>query len=467
MKFPGIISFLENYPETISMSQNSGNFLQNGNTVHDVRMRQVMNIIHQRVNINFAPKPSFFDPAVELDAGREPNAAHRIQKRILRPLHPPARDLDLPFGQTNAPQFLCLMNIHFAPKTQFFRSHGRTRRRTRTKCCPPDTKTNSPSSAPAGSRPRSPVRPNERPPIISYLINIHFAPKTQVFFDPAVEPDAGREPNAAHRIQKRIIRPRHPPARGLDLPFVQTNAPKFSCFVPHEYSKTQFFRSRGRTRRRTPTKRGAPDTKTNSPSSAPTGSRPRSPFGQTNAPQLFRASLIFILHQKPRVFSIPRSNPTQDANQMRRTVYKNKFSVLGTRRLAASTSRSSKRTPPSFRVLCLMNIQKPSFSDPAVELDAGREPDAAHRMQKRIPRPRRRPPRGLDPPFGQANAPHFRLIKSDAQQRVWTPHVALAYYYRRVLTLKMLIGSTAHLHLCTCSTLKVYKFYAILHVMKY
>ena len=411
MKFPGIISFLENYPETISMSQNSGNFLQNGNTVHDVRMRQVMNIIHQRVNINFAPKPSFFDPAVELDTGREPNAAHRIQKRILRPLHPPARGLDLPFGQTNAPQFLCLMNIHFAPKTQFFRSRGRTRRRTRTKCCPPDTKTNSPSSAPAGSRPRSSVRPNERPPIISYLINIHFAPKTQVFFDPAVEPDAGREPNAAHRIQKRILRPRHPPARGLDLPFVQTNAPKFSCFVPHEYSKTQFFRSRGRTRRRTRTKRGAPDTKTNSPSSAPTGSRPRSPvrpnerppiisclinihfapktqgffrsrgrtrrrtrtkcgapYTKTNSPSsapagsrprppvrpnerpqvfAFCASWIF----KNPVFSIPRSNSTPDANRTRPTGCKNEFPAPDAGRLAVSISRSARRTPPIFASL--------------------------------------------------------------------------------------------------------------------
>ena len=37
MKFPGIISFLENYPETIRISQNTGNFLQSGNTVHDVR----------------------------------------------------------------------------------------------------------------------------------------------------------------------------------------------------------------------------------------------------------------------------------------------------------------------------------------------------------------------------------------------------------------------------------------------
>ena len=272
------------------------------------------------------------------------------------------------------------MNIHFAPKTQFFRSRGRTRRRTRTKCCPPDTKTNSPSSAPAGSRPRSPVRPNERPPIISYLINIHFAPKTQVFFDPAVKPDAGREPNAAHRIQKRILRPRHPPARGLDLPFVQTNAPKFSCFVPHEYSKTQFFRSRGRTRRRTRTKRGAPDTKTNSPSSAPTGSRPRSPVRPNERPPIISCLINIHFAPKTQGFFDPASNPTQDANQMRRTVYKNKFSVLGTRRLAASTSRSSKRTPPSFRVLCLMNIQKPSFFDPAVELDAGREPDAAHRM---------------------------------------------------------------------------------------
>ena len=348
MKFPGIISFLENYPETISMSQNSGNFLQNGNTVHDIRMRQVMNIIHQRVNIHFAPKPSFFDPAVELDTGREPNAAHRIQKRILRPLHPPARGLDLPFGQTNAPQFLCLMNIHFAPKTQFFRSRGRTRRRTRTKCCPPDTKTNSPSSVPAGSRPRSPVRPNERPPIISYLINIHFAPKTQVFFDPAVEPDAGREPNAAHRIQKRILRPRHPPARGLDLPFVQTNAPKFSCFVPHEYSKTQFFRSRGRTRRRTRTKRGAPDTKTNSPSSAPTGSRPRSPVRPNERPPII--SCLINIHFAPK---------TQ------------------------------------------------GFFDPAVEPDAGREPNAAHRIQKQILRPRHPPARGLDLPFVQTNAPKF------------------------------------------------------------
>ena len=246
------------------MSQNSGNFLQNGNTVHDVQMRQVMNIIHQRVNIHFAPKPSFFDPAVELDAGLEPNAAHRIQKRILRPLHPPARGLDLPFGQTNAPQF-------------------------------------------------------------SYLINIHFAPKTRVFFDPAVEPDAGREPNAAHRIQKRILPTRHPPARGLDLPFVQTNAPKFSCFVPHEYSKTQFFRSRGRTRRRTRTKRGAPDTKTNSPSSAPTGSRPRSPVRPNERPPI---------------------------------------------------------------ILCLINIhfapKTQGFLDPAVEPDAGREPNAAHRIQLEI-----------------------------------------------------------------------------------
>ena len=68
-------------------------------------MRQVMNIIHQRVNINFAPKPSFFDPAVELDTGREPNAAHRIQKRILRPLHPPARGLDLLSAKRTLPSF--------------------------------------------------------------------------------------------------------------------------------------------------------------------------------------------------------------------------------------------------------------------------------------------------------------------------------------------------------------------------
>ena len=179
------------------------------------------------------------------------------------------------------------MNIQ---KLSFFRSRGRTRRRTRTKRGAPDTKTNSPSSAPTGSRPRSLVRPNERPSIILCLINIHFAPKTQGFFDPAVEPDAGREPNAAHRIQKQILRPLHQPARGLDL-------------------------------------------------------------------------------------------------------------------------RSSKRTPPSFRVLCLMNIQKPSFSDPAVELDAGSEPDAAHRMQKRIPRPRRRPPRGPRPPVRPGERPQFASLK--------------------------------------------------------
>ena len=151
-----------------------------------------MNIIHQRVNIHFAPKPSFFDPAVELDAGREPNAAHRIQKRILRPLHPPARGLDLPFGQTNAPQFLCLMNIHFAPKTQFFRSRGRTRRRTRTKRGAPDTKTNSPSSAPAGSRPRPPVRPNERPQVFAFCVSWIF--KNPVFPIPRSNstPDANR-----------------------------------------------------------------------------------------------------------------------------------------------------------------------------------------------------------------------------------------------------------------------------------
>ena len=315
-------------------------------------------------------KPSFFDPAVELDAGREPNAAHRIQKRILRPLHPPARGLDLPFGQTNAPQlFRTSLIFILHQKPRFFsipRSNptpdANQMRRTVYKNEFSVLGTRRLAASTSRSSKRTP--PSFR---VLCLMNI----QKLSFSDPAVEPDVGREPNAAHRIQKRILRPLHPPARGLDLP-----------------------------------------------------------FGQTNAPQLFRTSLIFILHQKPRVFSIPRSNPTQDTNQMRHTVYKNKFSVLGTRRLAASTSRSSKRTPPSFRVLCLMNIQKPSFFDPAVELDAGREPDAAHRMQKRIPRPRRRPPRGLDLPFGQANAPHFRLIKSDAQQRVWTPHVALAYYYR-------------------------------------
>ena len=320
MKFPGIISFLENYPETISMSQNSGNFLQNGNTVHDVRMRQVMNIIHQRVNMHFAPKPSFFDPAVELDAGREPNAAHRIQKRILHPLHPPARGLNLPFGQTNAPQlFRASLIFILHQKPRFFsipRSNptpdANQMRRTVYK--------NEFSVLGTRRLVASTSRSSKRTPpsfCVLCLMNI----QKLSFSDPAVEPDVGREPNAAHRIQKRILRPLHPPARGLDLP-----------------------------------------------------------FGQTNAPQLFRASLIFILHQKPRVFSIPRSNPTPDANQMRRTVYKNEFSVPGTRRLAALTSRSSKRTPPSFRVLCLMNIQKPSFFDPAVELDAGREPDAAHRM---------------------------------------------------------------------------------------
>ena len=32
LEFPGIISFPENYPPTIRISRNSGNFLQSGNT---------------------------------------------------------------------------------------------------------------------------------------------------------------------------------------------------------------------------------------------------------------------------------------------------------------------------------------------------------------------------------------------------------------------------------------------------
>ena len=167
MKFPGIISFLENYSETISMSQNSGNFLQNGNTVHDVRMRQVMNIIHQRVNIHFAPKPSFFDPA----SNSTPDA-NQMRRT----------------GYKNEFSVLCTRRL--------MASTSLSAKRT--------------------------------------------------------------------------------------LP----------VFVPHEYS----------------------------------------------------------FCTKNPVFSIPRSNSTPDANQMLPTGYKNEFSVLCTRRLAASISRSAKRTPPNYFV---------------------------------------------------------------------------------------------------------------------
>ena len=34
LEFPGIISFPKNSPETIRISQNSGNFLQSGNTAN-------------------------------------------------------------------------------------------------------------------------------------------------------------------------------------------------------------------------------------------------------------------------------------------------------------------------------------------------------------------------------------------------------------------------------------------------
>ena len=128
-------------------------------------------------------------------------------------------------------------------------------------------------------------------------------------------------------------------------------------------------------------------------------------YGCVSSWILFISVWIFILHQNP-VFLIRRSNPTPDANQMRRTGYKKKFSILGTRRLAASNSLSAKRTLPSFRASWIFILhQKPSFFNPAVELDAGREPNAAHRIQKRILRPLHPPACGLDLPFGQTNAP--------------------------------------------------------------
>ena len=114
-------------------------------------------------------------------------------------------------------------------------------------------------------------------------------------------------------------------------------------------TKTQFFRSRGRTRRRTRTKCGAPDTKTNSPSSAPRRLVASTSLSAKRTLPSLCASWIFILHQNP-VFSIPRSNTMPDANQMLPTGYKNEFSVLCTRRLAASISRSAKRTPPNYFV---------------------------------------------------------------------------------------------------------------------
>ena len=38
-------------------------------------------MIHEAlINIHFAPKAHFFDPAVELDVGRQANGAHALQK---------------------------------------------------------------------------------------------------------------------------------------------------------------------------------------------------------------------------------------------------------------------------------------------------------------------------------------------------------------------------------------------------
>ena len=293
-------------------------------------------------------KPSFFDPAVEPDVGREPNAAHRIQKRILHHLHPPARGLDLPFGQTNAPQlFRTSLIFILHQKPRFFpipRSNptpdANQMRRTVYKNELSVLGTRRLAASTSRSSKRTP--PSFR---VLCLMNI----QKLSFSDPAVEPDVGREPNAAHRIQKRILRPLHPPARGLDLPFGQTNTPQLFraslIFILHQ--KPRVFSIRGRTRRRTRTKCGAPYTKTNSPSSAPAGSRP--PVRPNERPQVFAfcASWIF----KNPVFSIPRSNSTPDANRTRRTGCKNEFPAPDAGRLAVSTSRSARRTPPIFASL--------------------------------------------------------------------------------------------------------------------
>ena len=75
-------------------------------------------------------------------------------------------------------------------------------------------------------------------------------------------------------------------------------------------------------------------------------------------------------------------------------------------KVASLKRASSIFTPPPKR---------PSFFDPAVELDVGRRADAAHRTQESIPRPRRPPPRGSDLPFGrfgQTKAGTNGLIKN-------------------------------------------------------
>ena len=72
-------------------------------------------------------------------------------------------------------------------------------------------------------------------------------------------------------------------------------------------------------------------------------------------------------------------------------------------KVASLKTASSIFTPPPKR---------PSFFDPAVELDVGRRADAAQVTQNQIPRPRRPPPRGLDLRFGRARVGRSGLIKN-------------------------------------------------------
>ena len=77
------------------------------------------------------------------------------------------------------------------------------------------------------------------------------------------------------------------------------------------------------------------------------------------------------------------------------------------------------------------------FFDLPVERWSAGERDLDHTTDKRIPRPRRPPTGGPDLPVDQGNA-YKSTPECDVKRRVWrqlTPHVALAYYYRRLLLL--------------------------------